>query len=112
MSKKVIDLFTRKPLTTTQDTEQNDEQTSEVGRFAGSISKEKAESLRIHQESTESLGAQIDNLMGDYLFMLDLHNTNMQYVIEKLRIKYDPETEIIMVSEDGKVWVVPREDME
>lgn len=107
MEKKVIDIFTRRPLETTQDTEANDERSSEQGIFVGAIPLVMAVAIRSHQASTEALGEQLDNLMGDYLFMLDAHNANLEGVLELLKVGgYDPETQVIMISEEGKVWIV------
>lgn len=110
---KIINLFTGKPLDVAQDKEHNDEVTSEHGKFVGSLDEKAADIVLSHQALTESLGNRIDELMGEYLYMLDQHHSNIKSVLEILGVKkFDPEREMVMVSEEGKVWIVEREDVE
>lgn len=113
MKKKgsVIDLFSRKRIdTTNQDTKDNDTKASE-GIYLGHVQREIAEIVRDSETLLEAKASQIDDMVDQWERMAMGHFTLIDHVLQILDVGgFDPQTHTLSISEDGHVWVVPKEE--
>lgn len=108
----VIDFFSRRPLASKQDTEENDRSTSEEGLYIGNIGKNNAAAFVSIIAVLERLSEEIMALSEEFAEYDTLHYDNTERIVTMLKAvnKFDHATQQLMVSEEGHVWIVPKED--
>lgn len=104
----VIDIFSRQVIATRQDTDKNDAETEEGGKYIGNIGKKNATSFQQTVGMLEHLIDQMEALENELqeIGVLHLHNTDYILKLLKARDGYDHMKNELRVSENGDVWIV------
>lgn len=109
-SGQVIDLFSRKDMEEeVQDTKANDEQTSEMGKYAGHVHEDTAKEIRDNLKGLQSRQVQIDSMILKWENDYQAHARRVLGLVEKLGVKnFDPRKHDVFIGEDGHIWIVDR----
>ena len=91
----------------------NDKLAKEEGRYLGVLPSEDAEFMRVWHDRLTCEKAQIDELIEEYEKNYLQYLKDLTSVFLYLGFKpedFNPEKEQILISEDGHIWVVEKEN--
>ena len=98
---------------TKQAVEENDIRSKVDGRYVGSIGRNNAIAFQQTIAAIEALADNIITLQEALDEQADIHEANTEHIVKMLDVKtFDMETQELMVSEDGHVWIVEAQEVE